>query len=146
VDNLTLSAWGAWSTAELTEDLPVGAGLPLGFTGDRLPLSSRVSGSLSADREFSMTPEVSTSVGASVTYIGDRLGLFATNGVRTTYPDYIKVDLRARFMYRSWTAMLYANNITNKHTVLSGGPGFFPPSSSSIVQPRTIGLGVTRTF
>src|SRR6185437_9795434 len=49
LSGLTLSGWVSWNDALLTEDLPPAAVLAgsYGASGDRLPLSSRVSGSVS---------------------------------------------------------------------------------------------------
>jgi hypothetical protein len=85
-------------------------------------------------------------VGGAVTYIGSRPGLFVNSGSRVTYPAYTKVDLLGRFSYQDWAVDLFVNNVTDKYAELSGGPGFFPPTSASILQPRTVGLSLTRNF
>lgn len=145
-DGLSITAWGVWSDAKLTEPLPIGPSLPIGEDGARLPLSSRRSGSLSVDQEFPLTNRATVSVGGAVTYIGSRPGLFVNSGSRVTYPAYTKVDLLAHFSYESWAVDLFVNNVTDEYAELSGGPGFFPPTSASILQPRTLGLSLTKNF
>lgn len=146
-DNLTLTAWGVYNNAELTEDLPVGPGLPVAVSGDRLPLGSEWSGGLSLEQSFPLPGDFSGTVGASATYIGPREGLFPANGAaRVTYPSYAKIDLLGSIFYDDWTLNAFVNNLTDRHTSLSGGPGFFPPESAAIVQPRTVGMSLTKTF
>lgn len=143
---LTISAWASYNNAELTEDLPAGPGLPLGRSGDPLPLSVEWSGNLSIDQSFPVSGEITATLGGSVTYIDERPALLVNAGARTIYPSYTKTDLLAKLDYQDWTATLYINNVTNEDARLSGGPGFFPAESAGIVQPRTIGMSLMKTF
>lgn len=145
---LTLSTWAAFNDAVLTEPLPTGtASMPVAGSGDRLPLSARWSGNVSADYEFELTDELSGSVRGSVSYLSSRPGLFTPAGTaRVTYPEYAKVDLLARLTHRDLSLDLYVNNLFDKRVDLSGGPGFFPPESASILMPRTVGVSLSATF
>lgn len=151
---LTIAAWFAWNDATLTQDLPTNS-TAIGFAGNRLPFSSRLSGNLSIDDEFSVTGEVTGFVGGAVSYVGDRAGEFAGNTFgsgpqppRFALPSYVKADLRAGARYQSWTATLFLNNISDKRGVLNGGIGAFVPGqiTETLIQPRTFGLSVTKTF
>jgi iron complex outermembrane recepter protein len=143
-DGTTIAAWGAWNDAELTEPFPPG---PLfGADGDRLPLSSRWSGNLSVDQEFALATNLTAALGASVTYIGSRKGLFTATSARAAYPDYTRVDLHGGLKRDSWALDLFVNNVTDKRASLSGGTGFFPPYSVVYIQPRTIGMSLMKTF
>lgn len=145
LDGMTLSAWVAYNDAELTEAFPPG---PVrGVNGDRLPLSSRMSGNLSLDQEFQLASDLTGSIGTAITYMGSRMGLFTgASSARAKYPDYARVDLRATLRRELWTLDFFVNNVTDKRAQLSGGPGFNPPFSIIYIQPRTIGMSLVRTF
>jgi outer membrane receptor protein involved in Fe transport len=144
VTGMTLALWGSWDDAELTEAFPAG---PLyGVAGDRLPLSSRFSSNFSLDQKFDLTNQIIGSVGGSVGYTGNRLGLFTPTAARAEYPGYAKIDLRGGLQRRDWSLNLYANNVADKRASLSGGTGFFPPYSVVYIQPRTVGMTLTKSF
>lgn len=142
---LTISAWGVYSDAVLTQDFPAGS-TAYGVAGNRLPLSSRVSGQLSVRQEFPLWGDLTGFVGAAVNYIGNREGLFTSSADRAYYPAYAKTDLSGGVSYNSWLMSLYANNVTDRRGIYGGGPGMFPPFAYEIIQPRTVGLSVTRKF
>jgi outer membrane receptor protein involved in Fe transport len=83
-------------------------------------------------------------------FVGDRQGEFTAGPPipppRQVYPSYTKTDLRAGTRFDSWTATLYVNNVADQRGVIAGGIGSFPPFAFTLIQPRTIGLSVTRTF
>jgi outer membrane receptor protein involved in Fe transport len=150
VRGLSISAWGAWNEAELTEAFPAGSKLH-GTPGDRLPFSARFSGNLSVDQEFSITGTLSGSLGASLSYVGDRQGVFlaSVGGVppaRQGYPSYSQLALNAGIRSESWTISVHVNNLTDRHGVLSGGKGFIYSDAFAYIQPRTIGLSLAKTF
>jgi len=142
---LKLAAWMAWNEAVLTENFPAGSAVH-GATGDRLPFSSRFSGNLSADQEFPFIAGATAFVGASVSYTGARVGTFLATADRYVYPAFAKIDLRMGVKYDSWRASLYANNVANRFALLGGGPGNFPPYGFTILQPRLIGVSISRQF
>lgn len=144
-NGLTISAWGAYNKAVLTEPLPPGATV-VGRAGDRLPFSPRYSGTLSVDYRGSLGEGVTGSLGGSVSRVGDRAGSFLATTARQTYPAYTKVDLRAGLDYRDWSLTLYATNLTDRRGVLGGGAGTFPPNAYIYLQPRTVGLSLARKF
>jgi iron complex outermembrane receptor protein len=141
---LELAAWATWNDAVLTED--TGSSVAYGLAGDRLPYGTRKSGHASADYEFPIAGNLLGRLGGTVTYTGDRIGTFVATPLRQRYPSYTTVDLRAGLIYEAWEAHLYGNNIADERGVLGGGVGTFPPFAFSYIQPRTIGLSVSRTF
>jgi outer membrane receptor protein involved in Fe transport len=145
LSGMTISAWVAWNEAELTEDFP-STQFAFGEKGDRLPLSSRFSGSVSLEQSFPLTAQVSGFVSGSISYVGDRTGLFTRQlvGARQELPAYAKTDLLAGVRYDSWTANVFVNNLTDRRGLLSGGVGTTFPTSFNIIQPRTIGLSVAK--
>jgi len=145
VAGLKLGTWLVWNEAIITRAFPAGS-TAAGAAGDRLPYSSRVSGNLSADEDFPLWGSVTGYVGATVSYIGKRLGTFVLTGPRQSYPGYTKADLRAGARYDTWTFDLFLTNVADKRGLLGGGLGAFPPYGFTIVQPRTVGLSVSKSF
>jgi outer membrane receptor protein involved in Fe transport len=146
LNGLSVSAWVAYDDAELTRALPLGLpGTAIGATGERLPNSSRYSGQLSLDQEFALTGRLSGFVGGSVSYIGDRKGIFTRTDIRADLPAYVKIDLRAGVTIASWKADFYVNNMADKRGVASlASP--VNPNTFFIVPPRTLGLNMSRSF
>jgi iron complex outermembrane recepter protein len=141
---LTLSGWVNYSNAVVTQDFPAGGAH--GVSGDRLPNTPRHSGYLSLEQEFPLAGSASGFVGASVNYVGERIGLFTGSSVRQMYPSYTRTDLRAGLRYDSWTASVYVNNLADTRGLTSGGLGYVYEKAFAYIQPRTIGLNVSRTF
>ncbi len=145
IESLTIATWVAWSDAELTEDLPATSSVRA-FEGDRLPNSSRFSGNLSVDQQFPLTSRITGFWGGTVSYIGDRKGVFLGNPAqRQSFPAYAKTDLRAGVKYETWAVNLFANNITDRRGVLTGNFIGTAPYVNYIT-PRSIGLSVSKDF
>jgi iron complex outermembrane recepter protein len=142
---LTLSAWVAYNDAELTKAFPA-TSAAFGNPGDRLPFSSRLSGNFAVDEEFSLTRDMNGFVGGSVSYIGNRKGVFTGSSDRQTFPSYARTDLRAGVKYETWTVNLFVNNLTDKRAALNGGIGALYPIAFNYIEPRTIGVSVADTF
>jgi len=148
---LTLAAWVAWDEAQLTDAFPTGgAGQIYGAAGDRLPYSARWSGNIAVNEEFPLGAGLSGFAGGSVSYVGDRLDNFASPPPsppqRQDLPAYAKTDLRAGVKYESWTGNLYVTNVTDRRGLLGGGVGNFIPYAFQYIQPRTVGLSVSKIF
>lgn len=146
LQGLTISGWVVWNDAELTEDFPPTRDA-FGASGDRLPFSSRFSGNISLSQEFPLTDSVTGFLGGTVSYVGDRKGVFMPALVqRQALPAYAKTDLRVGVRYDTWTVNLFANNVTDRRGLLTGGVGSFPPYSFQYIQPRTVGLSLGKEF
>lgn len=144
VEGMTVSGWVVRNDAELTEDFPVGS-LARGAAGDRLPTSSRLSAYLSLDQEFPLGSRFTGFLGAAVSYLGDRKGVFtAGSAPRQTFPSYTKVDLTAGARDESWSVNLFINNAGDKRGVLLGDPAL--STTAYYIQPRTIGMSVAKSF
>jgi iron complex outermembrane recepter protein len=149
VGGLTIGGWIAWNEAVLTEPFPQQSSA-FGQPGDRLPYSSRFSGNISIDQEFVLTGRLRGVVGASASYVGARLGEFPSVFVppdRQVLPAYTQTDLRAGIIYdESWNIRLFANNIADKRGLLRGGLNTVFPFSFNYIQPRTVGMSLTKSF
>ena len=146
VSGLRFSAWGSYNDATLSEALPPDSQV-YGVAGNRLPLGSRLSGSLSMDDEFLIRGTLSGFVGSQIAYVGERLGPFNGGaGPRTIMPGYYKPDVHAGLRFDPWSVTLYCNNITDQRGVLTSGQAASLPFQYVYIQPRTVGLLFTRTF
>jgi iron complex outermembrane receptor protein len=145
---LSIVGWVAYDDAVITHP-PANAAVYL-YPGARLAYSSRWSGNVSLEQDFHLWDSAIGFVGGQVSYVGDRLGIFTgKNGVpapRQAYPGYTREDLRAGVKYESWTTNIYVNNVADRRGLVGGGLGFFPPSAFIYIQPRTIGLNVSKRF
>jgi iron complex outermembrane receptor protein len=149
ISGLALGAWVTYGDAKLSEDVPAGSAI-FGFDGDRLPYASRVSGKLSLDQDFPLANGLRATLGATVSYVGERFGTFIgaplTPADRQRYPAYARTDLRAGMRFSNWNANLFVNNLTDRRGLVGGGEGTFPPFAFTYIQPRTVGLVVSTTF
>ena len=152
VTGLSITAWVAWNDAKLTEPMPAGSSV-VGNPGDRLPYSARFSGDLSLEQTFPLTAlarGLTGFVGGDVFYLGDRSGQFASvylvTPQRQDLPSYTKLDLRGGVDYGTWKVNLYVNNVTDRRGVLDGGLDLIPNNAFVYIQPRTVGMTVSKTF
>jgi iron complex outermembrane recepter protein len=147
VDGLSISTSLTWNDAELAEDLPVNS-TAIGSKGDRTPYSADFTGSLSIGQEFSLTSNVMASIGGTVSYVGERKGVFRPSPGRQIFPSYTQIDLRAGATWDTWAIDAFANNVTDRRGMLRGGldAPFSAYPSFNYTQPRTIGLALTKTF
>jgi len=147
----SIVASGSYNAAELTENLPAGGGA--GFDGDRLPFSSRFSSSVTADGKVPISEVADLSFGATLTYVGARYGDFqrAANLIRTRYPSYVTLDLRAGVEQGPWSLDAFMSNVGDKRGIIGGSvrglqATAVAPYQVIYVRPRTIGLSLARTF
>ena len=150
VTDLTIGAWVTFTDAQLTQAFPA-VSTATGHAGDSLPYSARFSGNLSVQRNFPLTAQVNGFVGGTVCYVGSRDGVFGSTYAanpqqRQMFPGYAKSDLRAGAKYDGWTLNLFANNVADRRALLAGGVGTNIPYAFQYIQPRTVGLSVTKTF
>lgn len=149
INGLTIGGWITYDDASLSEDFPdavIAAG-EFGLSGDRLPFSSRYSGYLSVEQSIPLFGSWVGYVGGDVGYVDDRVGFFASGpGQRTQFPAYWKTDLRVGAQYDTWTVNVFANNVADRRGAIAGGTGYFPPFAVEYIQPRTVGLNVSKTF
>jgi iron complex outermembrane recepter protein len=141
----TVSGWVDYDDAALTEDFPQDS-TARGVAGDPLPFNSRWSGHLMAQQEFPLVGSSTGYFSTQMTYVGQRLGVFTPTFARQVYPSYAQVDVRGGVDWDTWGANLYVNNLTNKRGELGGGLGSFSTSTFYLIQPRTIGVTVSKSF
>ena len=143
---LTLSANGAYTKSELTQDTDPIVG---GEEGDPLPYVPEWSFGLSADYEWTLTGSTRASVGGSLGYTGDRTADFGNrnSGGRIRQLDgYTTLNLRAGAYLGRWSVEVYGKNLTNERGVtVINEPGPLPNGAVGLglIRPRTVGVSVT---
>ncbi len=88
-------------------------------------------------------------VQGAASFVGDRESVFTTTPVRQDLPAYTKVDFRTGVKSGRWTTNLFVDNVTDRRGLLSGGIGEFlaySPAAFTYIQPRTVGISVSRSF
>jgi outer membrane receptor protein involved in Fe transport len=142
----TLGGWVAWNDAKLTADLPpTGA---FGVSGDRLPFSSRISGNLSLEQEWTLASGAGLFAGAAVSYVGERENNFPNTATaeRLKLPSYVMSNLRAGLRQDMWTLSAFVNNVGDKRGALAYVPISPTGYSTSYIQPRSYGMSLAVTF
>jgi outer membrane receptor protein involved in Fe transport len=142
---LMMAAWVAYNNATLTEAFPTSS-QTYGADGDRLPYSSQFSGNLSLDQDFQLGGNLIAIVGGSLSYVGERFSYFTATPIRQRLPAYAQTDLHGGVRYEDWAVNLSVNNVTDRRGVLTGGLGSINELSFNYIQPRTIGLSLSKTF
>jgi outer membrane receptor protein involved in Fe transport len=140
---LTLGLNATYTDAYLTADAP-GLG---GVSGDPLPSTPKLSGSLTLHYERPVLQGFTGVLDGVWRYVGPRNTAFpGSTDIIGNYrlASYGTLDLSAGLSRNAWTARLFVRNATNRYTYLfvlpPGGPD--SPTSNVIPVPRTIGLSV----
>jgi iron complex outermembrane receptor protein len=149
-NGLRLAGWVTYDNAVLTQPMPHNS-TAYGNAGDRLPYGSRFSASVSWDYEFPLG-RLTGSCGGTVSYVGQRVGAFVAaildkTPERQAFPGYTQIDWRSALREAElWSLELYVNNVADRRGIIGGGIGTQIPTAFELIQPRTIGLSVSRYF
>jgi outer membrane receptor protein involved in Fe transport len=158
VSGLRLSSSLSVMEAKLTEDVPP----VFGLSGDNIPFTPKVTGSLAADYSWDLG-QGRMSVGASLRYVGKQHVAFSHQPVAGLVPTlvapelpaYELFDLRASYNWDRWTLSLFVKNALNKRapinynatliapSVTTGVPG---PASVGVTAPRTVAVSLRADF
>jgi iron complex outermembrane receptor protein len=153
---LTIGVTGSYDDAALTQDLPAGS-QAYGLKGNQLPYSARFSGGLTVNQDIPLWSGWVGFVGGSVNYVDKRPYEFtappapgAAAPPRLEFPAYAQSNLRTGAHNRSWLVNLYLNNVANKRGIVgiggNGSAGSTDGYYTSVIQPRTLGVTVGKTF
>jgi outer membrane receptor protein involved in Fe transport len=152
-NGLSVAANASINDAKLTSNPPANAGAAR--KGDRLPLSSRFSASLSIDQDVELSNDWTAFIGGTLSYVGRRAGNFVqfTTDTRLRYPAYAAVDLRAGVRGEDWTYTLFIQNMGDRRGIIGGDPRTLGGTSQpgdpfyvNYIRPRTVGLSIAKTF
>jgi iron complex outermembrane receptor protein len=141
--DLTLSGWISLNDATITAGFPSNA-TAYGNDGDRLPGSSRISGSVAVQKDLVLTDRLTGFLGSSYTYVGNRAGGFGLTPTqpRLIMPGYGYLNLRTGVKLEAWTLNVFVNNVTDQRGELSNSS----LAGLIYIQPLTAGVAVSRTF
>jgi iron complex outermembrane recepter protein len=149
-NGLRLAGWLTYDNAVLTQAMPHRSTV-YGQAGDRLPYGTRLAANLSWDYQFRLG-RLTGSCGATVSYVGQRVGAFVAaipDGTpeRQVFPGYTQLDGRAALSEAElWSLEVYINNAADRRGIIGGGIGTQIPTAFELIQPRTIGLTLSRYF
>ena len=138
----------AYTNARLTDAAPSAGAL----AGDQQPFVPKWTGALSADYQRRLLDDVLGSVGTTLSYIGERRSNY-TNEAAINIPSYLEVGLRASVSYKTWTLDGFAKNLNDARGITAYGTETTNvrslaanPFGAVIVQPRTFGFQLSKTF
>ena len=118
----------------------------LGVTGDKIPNVPNFQFSLQLDYTQPVVGDWLASFGTELEYRGGVNAYFGSNPFNLSLPSYTLWNLRAGAVYRDWTFTAFVHNAGNERAQVSAINSTQDPHALLTVQPRTIGLTVTRRF
>lgn len=113
--------------------------------GDRLPLTSKWSGGLSAQYERPFAGGYVGFAGGDVNYVGERWNAFQGARNAALLGDYTLANLRFGVRKDNWSLSAFVNNLLDEHYQTMTQPTG-TPAYSTIGRPRTVGLNARLAF
>jgi outer membrane receptor protein involved in Fe transport len=123
-----------------------------GLAGDPLPYVSKYAAFVDAEQVFPLPSGVEGYLGGSVAYVGNRQSDFTRKASQPRFdlPAFTTYALRAGLRYSGWEYAIFVKNLTDKKGLVSGiardtitRTGVF---AAGVIQPRTIGLSLSKRF
>ena len=140
-EGLKISGWIAWNDASLEEAFPLNSTVA-GEPGDRLPFSAKFSANLSVEDEFHVSGALRGFIGLSASYLGARQDVFTTADTpRRVFPSYTQLNGTAGVRNDTWLVNAFINNATDRRGIVG-----FSLDHVAIIQPRTVGLSLAKSF
>jgi len=118
----------------------------LGRSGDAIPNVPRTQASLSLNYTRPIQNDWEGVAAADVTDRGAVNSYFASNAFNIPLASYTTVGLRLGLIKDQWSFTAFARNLTDKRAEVSAINSSQDPHALLTIQPRTIGLSVTRKF
>jgi iron complex outermembrane recepter protein len=150
IEYLTATISGSWLHAALTQGAtPEQYELnpTLGLTGDAIPNVPNFQGYLGLDYTRPLNSAWQVQLGTDVSYRSSVNAYFQSNEQYNLVLDaYTIWGARAGLIYNQWNFTLFGKNLGNERAQVSAINSSQDPHALLTVQPRTIGLSVTRKF
>jgi iron complex outermembrane receptor protein len=149
LEYLTVSFAGSYQDAILAQGASLDAytnNPTLGLTGDAIPNVPKYQFNAGVNYTRPISGDWQAMVAADVTYRDFVNAYFASNAFNIELPSYTLVGLRAGVIDGPWSVTAFARNITNKRAQVSAINSTQDPHALLTVQPRTIGVTITRKF
>lgn len=149
IDYLTASLTGSWQEAYLSSGADQAAyalNPTLGRTGDAIPNVPRTQANLGLNYTRPIQNGWEGMAAADITYRGAENSYFASNAFNIPLPSYTTIALRLGLIKDEWSVTAFARNLTDKRAQISAINSSQDPHALLTIQPRTIGISVTRRF
>ncbi|MGB6306382.1 MAG: TonB-dependent receptor [Steroidobacteraceae bacterium] len=118
----------------------------LGLSGDTIPNVPKYQLSFGLKYKRPIGNGWDGMLGTDVTYRDGEDSYFSSNSFNIPLAAYTLVGLRAGVIQGPWSVTAFARNLTNKRAQISAINSSQDPDALLTVQPRTIGVTLTRTF
>jgi iron complex outermembrane recepter protein len=118
----------------------------LGLAGDSIPSVPKYQASLGLTYLRPIAKGWDGMVATDVTYRSGEDSYFASNSFNIPLQAYALVGLRMGVIEGPWSVTGFARNLTNKRAQVSAINSSQDPDALLTVQPRTVGLTLTRKF
>jgi iron complex outermembrane receptor protein len=149
IDYLTVSFAGSFQDAFLAHGASEDAyrnNPTLGLTGDAIPNVPKYQFNAGVNYTRPIYGDWQGMVAADITYRDFVNAYFASNSFNLELPAYTLVGLRAGVINGPWSVTAFARNVADVRAEVSAINSTQDPHALLTVQPRTIGLTVTRKF
>ena len=140
---------GSWQQADLADGASAAQyalNPTLGRTGDSIPNVPRFQANLGLNYTRPVMLDWEGVAGLDLTYRGAENSYFASNSFNIPLASYTLVGLRLGAIKDQWNITAFAHNLTNRRAQVSAINSSQDPDALLTVQPRTLGLSVTRKF
>ncbi|MDB6012391.1 MAG: TonB-dependent receptor [Gammaproteobacteria bacterium] len=149
IEYLTAQLAGSWQEASLSNGASAdqyALNPTLGRTGDAIPNVPRTQFNFGLNYTRPIMNSWDGMAAADITYRGKENSYFASNAFNIPLSSYTVVGLRVGVLKDLWSVTAFARNLTNKRAQISAINSSQDPDALLTIQPRTIGLKVTRKF
>jgi outer membrane receptor protein involved in Fe transport len=149
IQYLSASFAGSYTDAYLAQGATAAQYLlnpTLGLAGDSIPNVPKYQASLGLTYLRPIAKGWDGMVATDVTYRSGEDSYFASNSFNIPLQAYALVGLRMGVIEGPWSVTGFARNLTNKRAQVSAINSSQDPDALLTVQPRTVGLTLTRKF
>jgi outer membrane receptor protein involved in Fe transport len=145
VEQIVLAANFAYTDAKFTVNIPeLNAS-----AGQRLPHVPRYAASGTIEYSFDFASDWEARIGGGVRFTDERPAyLFSPVAPPLVYQErsYVALDLNANVMRDGWRVGLFARNLLDKRSYTTYTPVSGVQLNGAVLQPRTLGLSIDRSF
>jgi outer membrane receptor protein involved in Fe transport len=118
----------------------------LGRTGDSIPNVPRFQANLGLSYTRPVMLDWEGMAALDLTYRGAENSYFASNSFNIPLASYTLVGLRLGVIKDQWNITAFARNLTNRRAQVSAINSSQDPDALLTIQPRTLGVSLTRKF
>jgi len=151
IQHLTASFSGSYTDSYLSEGatpFQYAANNTLGLTGESLPevAPEQFNVGLNYTAPLPMATDWKGTLAGDITYRSAENSYFTSNPYNIPLRPYTLLNVRAGLATGLWSATLFIRNLTDDRAQVSAINSSQDPEALLTVQPRTVGVSVTRTF